>query len=163
MTVMVSNARFVMQVLLLAFLATPAAAAAGDMKMPMPMTDTPADFKPTRSAYTQDHQFLVKLLSVPVPIPFQKYFVLTFAVYDGHNPGKKLSDADLAISAGMRHGMKHGFTHGMASAPRISTKDGVFTVSGMYFTMMGPWTLEVSVSRGGNRGVAYFQLPCCQQ
>lgn len=139
-----------------------AVAASGDMKMPMPMTDTPADFKPTRSAYTADHRFLVRLLSVPAPIPFQKYFTVTFGVYDGHDPGKKLSDVELTIAAGMRHGMQHGFKHGMASAPKISSKDGVFDVSGMYFTMMGPWTLEVTVSQGSKRGVAYFQLPCCR-
>ncbi len=151
------------QILLLAVLSTPVAAAGGDMKMAMPMADAAAHFKPTREAYTGDHQFLVKLLAVPSPIPFEKHFTLRFAVYDGHDTKKKLSDANLKVSAGMRHGMKQGFTHSMESAPKIAGKDGVFTVTGVYFHMMGAWTLEATVEEGGKQGVADFQLPCCGQ
>lgn len=158
-----STTRYVMHAFLLALFAAPAVGVAAGNHLQMPMADAPADMKPTRSAYTADHRFLVKLLSMPEPIPFQKHVTLTFAVYDGANPAEKLTDADLKISAGMRHGMKEGFMHGMASTPSLSAKDGVFTVSGMYFTMMGPWTVEATVIRGGKQSVAYFELPCCQR
>ena len=158
-----STARYAMHALLLAFLAAPAMGVAAGNHLRMPMVDAPSDMEPTRSAYTADHRFLVRLLSMPEPIPFQKPVTLTFAVYDGSNPAEKLTDADLKISAGIRQGRKEDFTHGMAGAPRITAKDGVFMVSGMYFTMMGPWTLETTVNRGGKQSVAYFELPCCQR
>jgi hypothetical protein len=46
------------------------AADQGETKMPMnmPMSDAPAHFKPTRSAYSEHHLFLVKLLEVPTEI-----------------------------------------------------------------------------------------------
>jgi hypothetical protein len=137
----------------------PALAQSGTMNMPM--AEKPAHFAPTRQAYTTNRRFLVRLLSVPQPIPFEKYFKLRLAVYDPKHPAKPLPDARLALSAGMRHGLKHGFAHGMQSAPKIAEKDGIFTVSGMYFHMMGPWTLKAAVARGGGQGTAYFQLPCC--
>jgi len=118
---------------------------------------------PTREAYTRNHAFLIRLRSIPHPIPFERYFTLEFAVYDGHHPTKPLTDAHLAITAGMRHGLKHGFAHGMQSTPRVQAKGGSFTVSGMYFHMLGPWTLRVDVGRNGQRGTAYFTLPCCGQ
>jgi hypothetical protein len=138
----------------------PVAVLAGD-QMPMSMSDAPAHFKPTLSIYTAKHEFLVKLTSLPSPIPYQKYFTLRFAIYDGHHPDKRLPDAKLALSAGMHHGMKHGFAHGMQSAPKIAGKDGTFTVDGMYFHMMGKWTLNVTVTQAGRHDVAYFDLPCC--
>jgi hypothetical protein len=139
----------------------PAWAQSGGMKMPMAMPEKPAHFAPTRQAYTTNHRFLIKLLSVPRPIPYEKYFDLRFAVYDAKHPDKQLPDAGLEIYAGMRHGMKTGFAHGMQSAPKIDAKGGVFTISGMYFHMMGPWTLKATVTKGKETGVAYFQLPCC--
>lgn len=146
--------------------AAPAAlAASGDMNKPMsmPMPDKPVKFDATRQAYTGDHRFLVKLLSVPKPIPYEKYFDLRFAVYDGRDPSKPLSDAQLQVNAGMRHGLKQGMAHGMQSAPKVAEKDGAFDVSGMYFHMMGPWTVEAVVREGGKQGTATFQLPCCGQ
>ena len=116
---------------------------------------------PTREAYTGNHAFLIKLRSVPRPIPFEKYFTLQFAVYDGHHPTMPLANAHLTVTAGMRHGLKHGFAHGMQSSPRIGARAGTFVVSGLYFHMMGPWTLRVDAERNGERGTAYFTLPCC--
>jgi hypothetical protein len=113
------------------------------------------------SAYTGNHQFLVKITDLPNPIPYQKYFTLRFAVYDGHHPDKQLSDAHLTLFAGMRHGMKQGFAHGMQSTPKIGENAGAVTADGMYFHMMGKWTLKVAVKEGGKQGVAYFDLPCC--
>jgi hypothetical protein len=53
--------------------AAPVGAYAGDKmpmsKMPMSMSDKPAHFKPTLSAYTANHQFLVKITGLPDPIP----------------------------------------------------------------------------------------------
>ncbi|HUJ88322.1 MAG TPA: hypothetical protein VLX30_15845 [Burkholderiales bacterium] len=155
--------RFAIRLFLGAFvagLAAPAGAAEG-MKMPMPMSDTPAHFKVARAVYTTDHRYLVKLLSLPSPIPYQSYFSVRLAVYQGRAPHRKLDDAKVGIYAGMRHGMKHGFAHGMDSAPKLATEDGVVTVSGMYFHMMGPWVLKVSVDQGGKPSTAYFRLPCC--
>jgi hypothetical protein len=129
--------------------------------MSMPMSDKPAHFKPTVSAYTGNHQFLVKITDLPNPIPYQKYFTLHFAVYDGHHPDKQLSDAHLTLFAGMRHGMKNGFAHGMQSSPKIGENAGAITADGMYFHMMGKWTLKATVKEGGKQGVAYFDLPCC--
>ncbi len=127
----------------------------------MEMSGTPAHFSPTRTAYSADHAFLVKLLSVPKPILFEKYFSLKFAVYNGHHPGTPLPNASMRIFAGMRHGLKHGFAHGMQSSPKISSHNGVFTVQGMYFTMMGPWVLKMWVTDGSRHGIVYFKLPCC--
>jgi hypothetical protein len=139
------------------------AADQGDAKMPMnmPTSDAPAHFKPTRSAYTEHHLFLVKLLAVPTPIPYEKYFTIRLGIYDGAAPHKKLSDAAVEIDAGMRHGMKTGFAHGMNSSPKVAANDGVVDVSGMYFHMMGAWTLKATVRQGGKEDVAYLQLPCC--
>lgn len=141
--------------------AVPAQAQSGAGKMKMPMSDKPAHFAPTRQAYTGDHRLLVKLLSVPKSIPFEKYFDLRFGVYDAKHPRERLQHAHFAIYAGMRHGLKHGFAHGMQSSPKVDAKNGVFTVKGMYFHMMGPWTLKTTVKEGKETGVAYFQLPCC--
>lgn len=150
--------------LVLAFLVAasgaPAAAQAGGTKASMEMGG-PAHFRPTRQAYTTNGRFLVRLLDLPRPIPFEKYFTLRFAVYDGHDRSKRLAGAELDVFAGMRHGLKHGFAHGMQSSPRIRKRNGAFVVSGMYFHMHGPWVVEVTVHRGGRRGVAYFRLPCC--
>ena len=152
-------------VVMLAVFAAPMAAAdegaTNGMKMNMPTSDAPAHFKPTRSAYTEHHLFLVKLLAVPAPIPFEKYFTIRLGIYDGAAPHKKLSDAAVEIYAGMRHGMKTGFAHGMNSSPKLATNDGIVDVSGMYFHMMGAWTLKATVRQGGKEDVAYLQLPCC--
>ena len=152
-------------VVMLAVFAAPMAAAdegaTNGMKMNMPTSDAPAHFKPTRSAYTEHHLFLVKLLAVPAPIPFEKFFTIRLGVYDGAAPHKKLADAAVEIYAGMRHGMKTGFAHGMNSSPKVATNDGVVDVSGMYFHMMGAWTLRATVRQGGKEDVAYLQLPCC--
>jgi len=131
--------------------------------MKMPMTEEAANLEPTRQAFTADHRFLVELLSLPTPIPLAQYFQLRFAVYDGHDPARRITDATLKIVAGMRHGQKHGFAHGMQSSPRVEVSDGVFTVSGMYFHMRGPWALEITVQQGDKRGTAAFDLPCCGQ
>ncbi len=132
----------------------------GGMKMPL-TPEGPAHFAPTRQAYTENHQFLVKLIALPQPIPYEKYFELRFAVYDGHHPDKRLTDAKLAVEAGMRHGLKQGFAHGMQSAPKLTGTGGEFTLTGMYFHMMGPWEVEVKVEEGGKQGTAQFRLPCC--
>ncbi len=160
--------------ILLATLALPLSVTAAGMQMgstaaksdtgtmSMPMSDVPAHFKPTRAAYTTDHRYLVKLLSLPSPIPYQKYFTVRFAVYQGRPPHQRLAQVPVRIFAGMRHGLTHGFAHGMESSPRLVRKDGVVTVSGMYFHMMGPWVLKVTVSGNGNLpSAAYFELPCC--
>jgi hypothetical protein len=140
----------------------PAREHSGGMKpMAMPADDTPAHFAPTREAYTKAHDFLVKLVGLPEPIPYQKHFTLTFAVFDGHDPSKTLDDARLSLAVGMRHGKTDGFAHGMNSTPRIEDRNGKVAVKGMYFHMMGKWTLEVTVSEGGRQDVAYFDLPCC--
>ena len=135
--------------------------AASQMSMSKSMSDAPAHFKPKLSAYTTNHDFLVKIISLPHPIPYQKYFSIKFSVYDGHHPNKPLPKARLTMFAGMRHGLKHGFVHGMQSSPKIGDKKGVFPVDGMYFHMMGKWTLKVTVSDNGEKGIAYFNLPCC--
>ena len=136
-------------------------AVAQSATMKMAMTEGPAHFRPTRQAYTTNHRFLVRLLALPTPIPFEKYFDLHVAVYDGHHPKTRLNDARLSLFAGMRHGMKHGFAHGMQSSPEVAKKGGVFTVSGMYFHMNGPWVVKMTVHAEGHEGVAYFRLPCC--
>jgi hypothetical protein len=129
-----------------------------DMRIPVAVQPVAA---PTRQAYTGHHVFLIELRSVPRPIPFERYFMLQLAVFDGRRPGQALPDAHLTIAVGMRHGLKQGFVHGMESTPRIVAKRGVFTVTGMYFHMMGPWILKVDVHGDGRKGTAYFTLPCC--
>jgi hypothetical protein len=139
------------------------AADQGETKMPMnmPMSDATAHFKPTRRAYTEHHLFLVKLLALPTPILYEKYFSIRLGVYDEAAPHKKLSDAAVEVYAGMRHGMKMGFAHSMNSSPKVATSDGVVDVSGMYFHMMGAWTLKATVREGNKEDVAYLKLPCC--
>jgi hypothetical protein len=127
----------------------------------MSMPEKPSHSAPTRQAYTTNHDFLVKLTSLPNPIPYEKYFKVRFEVFDGSHPAQRLANASVAVFAGMRHGLKHGFAHGMQSSPKVQQKDGVVTVSGMYFHMMGPWVLKTTVRNGGKEGVAYFNLPCC--
>lgn len=136
------------------------AIAAGNMTMG---DNGPAHFPPTRQAYTTNHDFLVKLVTLPQPIPYQKYFTIDFAVYDGHHPKQRLHNVTLSMFAGMRHGLKHGFRHGMDSSPKIIDHDGMFRIEGMYFHMMGKWTLKLTVAHAGQTGIAYFDLPCCGQ
>lgn len=135
-----------------------AAPARGAMTMDM---TTPAHFPPTHEAYSANRDFVVKLLSVPSPIPYEKYFTVKFGVYDGHHPDRLLKNASIRIFSGMRHGLKHGFAHGMESSPKISGHAGVFTIRGMYFTMMGPWVVKMWVHDGARHGIVYFKLPCC--
>lgn len=141
--------------------ATAVSAQMNDMKS-MP-AEKPATGPATRQAYTTNHAFLVKLVSIPHPIPYEKYFRVRLAVYDGMMTSRRVADAQVAVYAGMRHGMTNGFAHGMQSSPKVATQNGIVTVSGMYFHMMGPWTLQATVHSGGKSGVAYFQLPCCAQ
>ena len=137
------------------------------MASSMPMNgmqmDGPAHFAPTTQAYTTNHALLIKLTTIPKPIPYQQYFTLRFAVFDPQHPNVALQNATFTLFAGMRHGLKTGFAHGMNSTPKIVGSNGTFTVSGMYFHMMGAWTLKVTAAAGGKSGVAYFQLPCCGQ
>jgi len=74
-----------MSVAALASFAAPAFAQSSGMNMPMamPMSQEPAKFAPTLEAYTEDHQYLIKLLALPKPIPFSTAFDLRFAVMDG--------------------------------------------------------------------------------
>lgn len=141
----------------------PASEMAGMKMSGMSMAAEGQPGEPTRQAYTSNHAFLVKLHSIPRPVPFEKYFAIKLAVYDGRHPTKLLPDAHLSITAGMRHGLKHGFAHGMQSTARVQASGGVYTVSGLYFHMAGPWTLEVNVERAGQKGTAYLTLPCCGQ
>ncbi len=151
--------RFLAPVLAAALAASAGIAAAnGHMAMEH---NGPAHFPPTRQAYTTNHLFLVKLVTLPRPIPYQKYFTIRFEVHDGHHPSRRLSNVTLSMFAGMRHGLKRGFAHGMESSPKIADNDGVFTIEGMYFHMMGRWTLKVTVAHAGQKGIAFFDLPCC--
>jgi hypothetical protein len=118
---------------------------------------------PAREAYTADHQLLVRLLSVPNPIPMERYFSLRLAIYDGNDPRRQLHDVQLQVAAGMSHGMGQGFAHGMQSSPEIEIQNGIATVSGMFFHMTGEWTLQVTVHAGGHDGIVSFNLPCCEQ
>jgi hypothetical protein len=126
------------------------------------MSAVPAQSTPTAEAYTADRQFLVRLLSVPKPIPYEKYFSVAVGVYDANNPARRLADVQLGVVAGMTHGLGQGFAHTMQTSPKIAVRDGVATVSGLYFHMMGPWTLEVTVRMRDQESAAYFQLPCCE-
>ena len=127
----------------------------------MPGNSGPA--KPAREAYTTNHQLLVRLLSVPTPIPMEKYFSVRLAVYDGNDPHRQLPVVRLQVAAGMSHGIAQGFAHGMQSSPQIKINNGIATVSGMFFHMTGEWTLEATVHAGGHDGIASFILPCCEQ
>jgi hypothetical protein len=156
--VRIQSAKLVVAAFLIAS-TIPVSAQMGGMNMTKP--EGPAHFTATREAYTTNHEFLVKLTSVPNPIPFERYFTLRFVVYDGSDPSKKIADSRVAVLAGMRHGMTTGFAHGMQSSPKVKAQNGSVTVSGMYFHMMGPWTLKVTVHGSNESGVAYFELPCC--
>jgi hypothetical protein len=114
-------------------------------------------------AYTQEHRFLIRVSSVPGIIPLQRYFTVQLAVFDGNDPQRRLSDVRVEVAAGMSHGMATGFAHEMQSAPKVDMRDGVATVSGLFFHMTGVWTMQVTVHEGGDEGTASFQLPCCEQ
>jgi len=141
---------------IVALAAVPAAAQMSGMDMPMHKMGPVM-----RTVYTTNHQFLLKLVSVPRAIPYQKYFRVRMAVYDGNHPAHRIMHPRVAVNVGMRHGLKTGFMHGMQSAPQVSERDGVVTISGLYFHMMGPWTLATTVHAAGKEGTAYFELPCC--
>jgi hypothetical protein len=129
---------------------------------PGPISAEPAPSAPAAEAYTTDRHFLVRLLSVPKPIPYEKYFSVAIEVYDANNPARRLSDLQLAVVAGMSHGLEQGFAHTMQSAPKVEVRDGVATVSGLYFHMTGAWTMEVTVRMRDEESAAYFQLSCCE-
>jgi hypothetical protein len=135
-----------------------------DMNMPgmnMPGMKAEGPGAASRQAFTTNHRYLIRLLVVPQPVPFEKYFTLQLAVYDGKDPSQRIANASLDVSAGMRHGLKHGFAHGMQSTPVIEAQHGSFLVRGMYFHMMGPWVLMVRVRQGARSGTAYLPLVCC--
>jgi len=136
--------------------------AAGDVKaMKMSMPAPPAQFEATNRAFTANHRFLVKVVAMPDAIPLAKHFSLDLAVFDGKHVERKLQDAAVHVTAGMRHGMKTGFAHGMQYAPKVEVKDGIVTISGLSFHMTGKWTLQVDVQKGADKGTAYIDLPCC--
>ena len=118
---------------------------------------------PAREAYTANHQLLVRLLSVPNPIPMGKYFSLRLAIYDGNDPRQQLPDVQVQVAAGMSHGMAQGFMHEMQSSPHIQIQNGIATVTGMFFHMTGEWTLQVTMHAAGHDGTVFFNLPCCEQ
>ena len=131
---------------------------------PYPIRETPAGgVSSPRETYTADHHFLIRLLSVPSPVRLQQYFTVRLAVYDGRDTRRQLSDVQLEVAAGMAHGMAEGFAHGMQSAPQVEMRDGVATVSGLFFHMPGEWTVRVTVHHAGEEGTGSFQLPCCAQ
>jgi hypothetical protein len=127
----------------------------------MKMEPTEGGSAPVTQAFTTNHLYRVDLVRVPRPIPFEKYFGLQLAVYDGKNPARRITDASVEVSAGMRHGRAHGFAHGMQSTPVVEMRQGAFVVRGMFFHMAGPWVLEVHVRQGASSGTAYLRLVCC--
>lgn len=116
-----------------------------------------------RQAYSADHRFLVKVISVPSQIHMEEYFSLRLAVYDGNDPRHSLTNAQIQVAAGMTHGMTHGFAHEMQSSPRVEVRNGTATVSGLYFHMEGEWTLQVTVREGGHEATVSFPFSCCKQ
>ncbi|MBE0625314.1 MAG: hypothetical protein IH606_10930 [Burkholderiales bacterium] len=142
----------------------PVQAAAGDMKgMNMHMPEGPALLKAKNQAATANHAFLVKVLSLPDPIPFEKHFGARFAVFDGAHTDRRVPDAAVSVTAGMRHGMQSGFAHGMQYSPKIETKEGIVSITGLSFHMMGTWTLKFDIQQGGKTETAYLDLPCCAE
>ncbi|MEA3180978.1 MAG: hypothetical protein QOI59_4501 [Gammaproteobacteria bacterium] len=117
----------------------------------------------THRAYTEGHHFLIKLQSFPSAIRLQQYFKVRLAVYDGNDLRRRLSDVRVEVAAGMAHDMAEGFAHGMQSTPKVEMRDGVVTVSGLFFHMPGVWTMQVTVHHGEDEGTASFQFPCCEQ
>jgi len=129
--------------------------------MQMPPANEPGTFTPASQVYTTNHAFLVKVVDLPDPIPYQQHFSMRISVYDGKHADRLLRDATVHIKAGMRHSRPKGFAHGMQSTPTLARKDGVDTVSGLYFHMRGRWTLQLDVQHGAKKGTAYLDLPCC--
>lgn len=111
-------------------------------------------------AYSANKAFLVRLQSVPVPIPYQKHFTVKLRVFDGKRISQTIDDATVGVNVGMRHGGRH-FAHGMDSTPKVSFSKGILTVEGMYFTMRGPWTIELDIQHQKVRDVVSLELPCC--
>jgi hypothetical protein len=74
-----------------------------DMKgMNMPMSDQTAHFEPTHDAFATNDAFLVKVVSLPGAIPFQKFFSVSLSVFDGKHTDQNLRDATVDVNAGMR-------------------------------------------------------------
>lgn len=122
-----------------------------------------SDFEPTREAFTENREFLVKLVDLPENIPLKKHFSVAFEVYDGRLLSQKVQDAKLQVEIGMRHGMKDKFAHGMNSEPEVVSGPLATSVDGVYFHMAGKWTIGVSVKEGKRVGTAWFDLPCCSK
>jgi hypothetical protein len=127
------------------------------------MTINAGELPSARQAYTGDRHFLIRLLSVPSAIRLQQYFTVRLAVYEGNDRQRRLSDVRVAVAAGMAHGMAEGFAHGMQSTPKVEVRDGVATISGLFFHMPGDWTMQITVHHGEDEGTASFQLPCCER
>jgi len=122
-----------------------------------------SDFEPTREAFTENREFLVRLVGLPNTIPLKKHFSVAFEVYNGRSISQKVQDAKLQVEIGMRHGMKDKFAHGMNSEPEVVSGPLVTSVDGVYFHMAGKWTIGVSVKAGKRVGTAWFDLPCCSK
>ncbi len=129
--------------------------------MHMPVAEESANFKPTRQAFTADHRFLVKLLSLPSPIPFEQYFQLRFAIYDGHHPTRQITDATMRIVC--RHAARSGarFRPRHADLAAASNPGMAFHRVGNVLSHAGSLGGELTVQEGGKQGTAYFRFPCC--
>jgi hypothetical protein len=128
---------------------------------PLAREQGPAAPPAIAQALTTNHLYRVVLVTAPQPVPMGKHFELQLAIYEAKSTGKRITDGQLDVTAGMTHGMGHEFMHGMQSTPVVEALEGGYTVRGMMFHMQGPWTLRVRVREGGHSGTADLTLECC--
>jgi len=105
--------------------------------------------------------YRVEVRQAPEPLPKGEHFSLGLRVVSMDNPDTPLEASAVTVEAGMRHGRDDGFAHGMQSEPRVSVRDGLILVEGLYFHMGGAWTLQVTIDGDDGEDQAWLTLPCC--
>jgi hypothetical protein len=105
--------------------------------------------------------YRVEVRQAPEPLPKGEHFSLGLRVVSMDNSDTPLDASAVTVEAGMRHGRDDGFAHGMQSEPRVSVRDGLILVEGLYFHMGGAWTLQVTIDGDDGEDQAWLTLPCC--
>lgn len=94
---------------------------------------------------SNDGSYLVEFRTRPPTVPLNEPFTLEVRLFDARRGNAPITDAELAVDAGMPE-----HRHGMNVVPRSwKTNDGTYLVTGMVFHMPGRWELYFDVTRGG--------------
>lgn len=131
----------------------PGVHAAGMTHEHMPISkEVPEGLSLSKIATSQNGSFRVAYLSDDMPVPINK--VHGWRVYVETADGKPVTDAELSFGGDMP---EHG--HGMPTQPRArNLGGGVYEIEGVKFQMPGWWVVNLTISSGGVRDRATFNL-----